>query len=111
MFDSERYMKITDFGISEDICTQNSHQDIGTIGYIAPEVAKGQNHGPAADFFALGVIMYEFILGERPFKSCERNDLIKEMEEREIKIEDQDKAKFSKVSVSFANKLLKNDPK
>ena len=54
--------------------------------------------------------MYEFILGERPFESCERNDLLKEMLEREIKIDDQDKNKFSKVSVSFANKLLKNDP-
>ena len=31
--------------------------------------------------------------------------------ETELKIEDQDKSKFSKVSVSFANKLLKIDPK
>ena len=63
MFDSEKYMKITDFGISEEIITDNGHQNIGTIGYMAPEVAQGQNHGPAADFFAVGVIMYEFILG------------------------------------------------
>ena len=69
MFDNDRYLKITDFGISEEVIPQNSHQNIGTLGYIAPEVLKGQNHGPTADFFALGVIMYEFIVGERPFKS------------------------------------------
>jgi serine/threonine protein kinase len=88
LFDSKGYIKITDFGISEDIITENSHQNIGTIGYMAPEVAKGENHGPTSDFFGLGVIMYEFILGESPFKSCERNELIKEMEAKEIKIAD-----------------------
>jgi serine/threonine protein kinase len=69
MFDSEKYVKITDFGISEDILAENGHQNIGTIGYMAPEVANGQNHGSTADFFAIGVIMYEFIIGELPYKS------------------------------------------
>jgi len=55
---------------------------------MAPEVANSQNHGPTSDFFALGVIMYEFINGERPYKSCEKHDLIKEMNERELKIAD-----------------------
>jgi serine/threonine protein kinase len=53
---------------------------------MAPEVAKRQNHGPTADFFALGVIMYEFIVGERPYNSCERDDLIREIDQGDIKI-------------------------
>lgn len=66
MLDSDKYIKITDFGISEDICEENSHQDLGTLGYMPLEVAKSQKHGPAADFYAVGVIMYEFIVGELP---------------------------------------------
>lgn len=34
---------------------------------MAPEVVCKQNHGIAVDFFALGVIMYECMLGKRPY--------------------------------------------
>ncbi|MGE3166466.1 MAG: bifunctional serine/threonine-protein kinase/formylglycine-generating enzyme family protein [Planctomycetota bacterium] len=42
----------------------------GSPGYMAPEQARGSPHlGPAADVFALGVILYEIVCGERAFPS------------------------------------------
>ena len=40
----------------------------GTPGYMAPEVLFRQNHGFAVDYFAIGVIVYEFMNGKRPFE-------------------------------------------
>ena len=34
---------------------------------MAPEVLNKQNHGPEADYFAVGVIAYELMLGRRPY--------------------------------------------
>ncbi|HVK75663.1 MAG TPA: protein kinase [Kofleriaceae bacterium] len=40
---------------------------VGTVGYMAPEQIEGGRVGPAADVWALGVLVFEWIAGERPF--------------------------------------------
>ena len=77
IFDDKGYVRITDFGISKFFSTKNSHETSGTPGYMSPEVMRGQNHTAAVDFFALGVIGYEFMLGRVSNNSFNRNrDLI-----------------------------------
>jgi serine/threonine protein kinase len=70
VFDSEGFPYLTDFGVSyvsstNDLtCTLSS----GTKQYLAPEVfSKTHEHGPASDFWALGVMTYEVMYGRRPF--------------------------------------------
>ena len=58
------YLKITDFGIARVWNPENSHDTSGTPGYMAPEVMCRQNHGVAADYFAVGVIAYECMFGK-----------------------------------------------
>ena len=64
-------MRLTDFGIARIWKEDNASETSGTPGYMgiyfireAPEVLCRQNHGIAVDYFALGVILYEAMLGK-----------------------------------------------
>lgn len=64
LFDVQGYVKITDFGIARTYSPNNHNDTSGTPGYMAPEVVAGQQHGFTVDFFALGVIIHELMLGK-----------------------------------------------
>ena len=42
---------------------------VGTPDYLAPELLLGTDHGPEVDWWSLGVVMYEFIVGIPPFNA------------------------------------------
>jgi serine/threonine protein kinase len=69
------YLRITDFGISKIWKEDNSADTSGTPGYMAPEVMCRQPHTYAVDYFALGVIGFEFMLGRRPYVGKTRKDI------------------------------------
>ncbi len=60
---------MTDFGIARIWNPDNSKETSGTPGYMAPEVMCRQNHGVAVDYFAVGVIAYECMMGRVSLKS------------------------------------------
>ncbi len=63
VLDDKGYVKITDFGIAKYYQKENYSETSGTPGYMSPEVMCGQNHTLAVDYFALGVLIYEFMIG------------------------------------------------
>jgi serine/threonine protein kinase len=63
VFEENGYLRITDFGVARKKKESNSEETSGTPGYMAPEVICRMNHSFEADFFALGVIVYEMMLG------------------------------------------------
>lgn len=64
VFDDKGYLHLTDLGIARVWRPENSNDTSGTPGYMAPEVMCRQNHGIAADYFAVGVLAYELMLGK-----------------------------------------------
>ena len=60
---------MTDLGIARKLKENSScfGQISGTIGYIAPEIFKMKKYKFEVDYFSLGVIVYEAMLGKRPF--------------------------------------------
>ena len=54
---------------------ENASETSGTPGYMAPEVMCRQNHGLAADYFAVGVIAYECMQGRRPYVGRSRREI------------------------------------
>ena len=64
VFDQRGFLKITDFSIAKDWNYDISRETSGTPGYMAPEVMCRQNHGVAVDYYALGVIAYECMMGK-----------------------------------------------
>ncbi|MBW2733774.1 MAG: serine/threonine protein kinase [Deltaproteobacteria bacterium] len=66
-------VKIMDFGTAQildggELSVQGG-TDVGTPWYMAPEQASGQSTDGRADLYAMGVILFEMLAGERPFRA------------------------------------------
>ncbi len=61
------YIHLTDLGIAKHLKPENFTDTSGTPGYMAPEVMCRQNHSFEVDYYALGVILYELMMGKRPY--------------------------------------------
>lgn len=81
VLDDEGYMRLTDLGIARINKGNNAGDTSGTPGYmgkywfifvLAPEVMCKMDHSIMADYYALGVITYELMLGKRPYNGRSR---------------------------------------
>ena len=60
------YPKLIDFG-SAKIVTDRTYTILGTPHYMAPEIILGRGYGVQADYWSLGIMLFEFMCGGVPF--------------------------------------------
>ena len=107
VFDYKGYLHITDFGIAKFYNKNNSSDTSGTPGYMAPEVLAGKNHNYSVDYFAVGVIGYELMMGKRPYRGKNRKEIKQQIINKQIYIKENDiPFDWSFDSADFINKLL-----
>ncbi len=99
------YVRLTDLGIARILTPGNANDTSGTPGYMAPEVIFRQNHGVAVDYFALGVLAYEAMLGIRPYRGKDRKEIKSKMVAKQVQLKRTDVPPgWSYESADFINK-------
>ena len=72
------YVKLTDFGFVKRIKPwERTYTLCGTPEYIAPEVLMNVGHGRAADWYTLGIFLYELMVGRPPFMHQDTYEVFK----------------------------------
>ncbi|HST54572.1 MAG TPA: protein kinase [Solirubrobacteraceae bacterium] len=82
----EGEVKLADFGIAK--ATEQSSitqvgSVLGTAAYLAPEQARGEEAGPRADLYALGVVAYQLISGRLPYEATSLTELALKQQQEE----------------------------
>jgi serine/threonine-protein kinase len=82
----EGEVKLADFGIAK--ATEQSSitqvgSVLGTAAYLAPEQARGEEAGPRADLYALGVVTYQLISGRLPYEAASLTELALKQQQEE----------------------------
>jgi len=82
---AEGQVKLADFGIAK-AAEQSSITQVGSVlgtaAYLSPEQARGQEAGPQADIYALGVVAYQLISGRLPYEASSLSELVLLQQER-----------------------------
>lgn len=100
LMDADGHVVLTDFGLAKEIDeSSRSNSMCGTTEYMAPEILLSKGHNKDADWWSVGILLYEMLTGQPPFTHANR----KKLQERIIN----EKVKLPPRLTSEAHSLLK----
>ncbi|CAG8437090.1 2387_t:CDS:10 [Funneliformis caledonium] len=102
------HIKIADYGLCKEEMWwgHTTNTFCGTPEFMAPEILLEQRYGRAVDWWAFGVLIYEMLLGQSPFRGDDEDEIFDAILEDEILYP----INMSRDSVSILQKLLTRDP-
>lgn len=108
VLDTEGHALLTDFGLAKELKASNgtTQSFCGSVAYLAPEVLSRQGHSFSVDYYLLGVLLYEMLVGMPPYFSCVREELFRNIQYSKLKFP----LHVSPSARSLINLLLERDP-
>ncbi|XP_033750049.1 cGMP-dependent protein kinase 1-like isoform X1 [Pecten maximus] len=109
LLDSNGTVKLVDFGFAKKMSPgRKTWTFCGTPEYVAPEIILNKGHDRAADYWSLGILMFELLTGSPPFAGTDPmktyNIILKGIDSIEIP------RKISKIANVLIKKLCKDNP-
>lgn len=113
LVDQDGYIKIIDYGLAKMLKEEGdvSNSFCGTPEYLAPEMIKGEGHDKSVDWWALGILIYEMLIGVTPFFNRNKQMLFTKIKNSKVVFPDRKKYKidYSDELMSFVSGLLNKD--
>lgn len=98
-------VKIADFGWS--IHSNSKRKTLcGTLEYLPPEMVRNEEYDFRVDYWAIGVLTYEFLAGDTPFESLSKPELYKRIDATDFQFPNF----FSNQAQDFIRRLLRRSP-
>ena len=87
LLDKDGHAMLSDFGLSkENVFSENKEKSFcGSVAYLAPEMLKKTGHGKPMDWYLVGVIIYEMVVGIPPFFAETKEELFNNIEHSSVK--------------------------
>ena len=88
VIDQNGHAMLTDFGLSKEGVADHitAKSFCGSVAYLAPEMIKRSGHGKAVDWYLLGVVLYEMLVGVPPYFSSNKDELLSNIQRGKLKM-------------------------
>jgi len=88
LISSTGHVALTDFGLAKEDVDEESRANTfcGTIEYMSPEMIKGQPYGKATDWWSVGILLFDMLSGNPPFRNKNRKRLQDDILTKKIKM-------------------------
>jgi len=106
LLDSHGHVVLTDFGLSKVAISEKANTLCGTVEYMAPEVLMEKQYGKAVDWWSLGILLFEMIVGHTPFHAGNSKKTMDAILKKKLMVP----YYLSSEAKDLCNKLLKKNP-